>query len=376
MRIGIYTEYFYPHIGGQEIRYYRLGKKLLKEGHSIDIYKIGSQVRTYNYEDFNIHEVAIIPEYGKKGGRSVEDLLRYLFISKFCLDIKHINYDVLIVNQMPIVHLLVNYKKIFNSTIFVLDMVEYWRLPFLGFLYKKITNYYDGFIALNRWVYSFLSTLLKRNVKNEKPILFLPPSIDYEKYRNDPREKNRYTILYVGRLVKHKNIPLLIYAMKYLYSFDKNYILNIVGDGPQLKQLIELVNKLGLSRNIRFYKGLEEKHLIELYKKSYLFVMPSKREGYSISTIEAMAAATPVITCNYKYNYARVLIEESNGGVVCSPDPKKIGDTILRLSSNIEMWDRMSKNALLYAKKHDSERIANMFKIFIHNLLIDKRNND
>jgi len=376
MKIAIYTEYFYPHIGGQEIRYYRLGKKLLEKGHSIDIFKIGGQKRTYNYEGFNIHEVAIIPDYGKNGGRSVKDLLQYLLVTKFCLNNRHMNYDILIVNQMPIVHLFVNYKKIFDSTVLLLDMVEYWRLPFLGFLYKKIVNYYDGFIALNKWVYSFLSALIKRNGENEKPILFLPPSIDYENYKNDPSRKNKYTILYVGRLAKHKNVSLLIYALKYLLAFNKNYILNIVGEGPQRKRLISLVERLGLNRNVRFYKTLGEKQLIELYKKSYLFVMPSKREGYSISTIEAMAAATPIITCNFKYNYARVLVKESNGGVVCPPNPKKIGDIIFQLSSNTEKWHELSKNAVTYAQKHDSKRIGNLFEIFMYSLPIDKRNND
>ena len=52
-------------------------------------------------------------------------------------------------------------------------------------------------------------------------------------------------------------------------------------------------------------------------KESWLFAMPSNREGFSIASLEAMAASVPVITIEGQYNLAaNEVIKDGRNGII------------------------------------------------------------
>lgn len=237
MKIAVFTEYFYPHLGGQEIKYYRIGNELLKRGHSIDIYTICRNNYKYCVLDgFKIYKIINIPGYGESGYRTIKDLMLYYVFTKFKLNDIRKKYDVLIVNQMPMIHLFIDYRRRFLSRVFVLDVVEYWKKPYFGLVYSNIIKLYDGFLALNSWVYKFLLSLIREN-STFRRVCMLPPGIEVNKYSVDSTKKNPYFLLYVGRLTKHKNLILIFRAMRYIKTIQPRYILHIVGTGPDLPYL-------------------------------------------------------------------------------------------------------------------------------------------
>ena len=367
MRIAIYTEYFYPHIGGQEVKYYTLAKELASKGHIVDIYTTYDMSRHMELID-GINIYRIIPYRDSFNG---ERKLSNIFIYALLTSISNFwtkKYDFLVVNQMPMSHLFLDYHRKFNVSYCLLDFIEYWRKPFMGVYYIKLIKNYDGFIALNKWVLRFLIGIMK-NVGVKKNLILLPPPIDTSKLTSNFNEKDPFSLLYVGRLVPHKNVELLLYTLRLLTKIDRRFILNIVGRGPMEAKLRSIALMLGINRNVRFWGYLDEDTLVKLYKKSGIYLIPSKREGYSISTLEAMACKMPVITCNYENNYTQVIVNESGSGMVTRPDPYELAKSVLKLVTNKDLLYRLGNNACTFAKKHDVKRIAKKFEYWLKDML-------
>jgi len=82
-------------------------------------------------------------------------------------------------------------------------------------------------------------------------------------------------------------------------------------------------------------------------KASKVFVLPSIREGFSITVVEANAAGLPVITTSHPDNAARDLIRHGVNGLLVEPTAEDIAEAILKVldggnlepTKNIERYD-------------------------------------
>ncbi|MBI4086506.1 glycosyltransferase [Candidatus Kaiserbacteria bacterium] len=98
-------------------------------------------------------------------------------------------------------------------------------------------------------------------------------------------------VIAVGRLVKEKNIPLLIRAFGRVVSGHPTARLVIVGSGPEEKALRALAEKCGLASNITFVPWTDD--VASYMKSADIFALSSFREGWGRIIIEAMAAGLP-----------------------------------------------------------------------------------
>jgi len=106
-------------------------------------------------------------------------------------------------------------------------------------------------------------------------------------------EKKR--ILLVALLSPVKGIPYLLRALAQLKEKRQDFILDIVGDGPNRQEYEELTKNLGLGEMVRFH-GLKSKpEVAEYMRQCDFFVLPSLWENLPCVLIEAMASGTPVI---------------------------------------------------------------------------------
>lgn len=138
--------------------------------------------------------------------------------------------------------------------------------------------------------------LLKRKIRCKK-IDVVPNGINLAKIKRLKTKKfAEPTICVVGRLTKSKNVGLVVKAVKHLKSEFPNILLKIVGDGPELNNLVNLAKKLGLEKNVKFLGFLPtHDEVLKTLKSSHVYVSASKLEGFGISVLEAMACNVPVI---------------------------------------------------------------------------------
>lgn len=98
-------------------------------------------------------------------------------------------------------------------------------------------------------------------------------------------------LLFVGRLVAQKNLSLLVEAVSQMQT---NVFLDIVGEGELRENIEALIQKYKL-KNVKLHGKKTGEDLIELYKSADIFVLPSLKEGVSLSMLEALAAGLPVV---------------------------------------------------------------------------------
>jgi glycosyltransferase involved in cell wall biosynthesis len=101
------------------------------------------------------------------------------------------------------------------------------------------------------------------------------------------------TILYVGEISERKGVPDLVRALPKLPS---RYELRIVGDGPLIDDLSELIADLGVSNRTMLTGRIDYDWIPEQYAQADLFVHPGVwPEPFGRTIIEAMQAGLPVV---------------------------------------------------------------------------------
>src|SRR5205823_13333779 len=92
----------------------------------------------------------------------------------------------------------------------------------------------------------------------------------------------------------------------------------------------------GVARYVHFMGGVSEAELRGLYKRCSLFVMPSRKEGFGIVFLEAMAYGKPVVGGAHG-GTPSVVRDGETGLLVESSDVAGIADSIILLLGNEEM---------------------------------------
>lgn len=114
-------------------------------------------------------------------------------------------------------------------------------------------------------------------------------------------EENIKYIAFVSRITKDKGWDTYCLALKMLKNKNYNIKGLIVGDGNEKKELLEMISRLELNKNVILLPSLSQEELNEIYNCVDCLVFPSRREGESLGLIplEAMAAETLVIVNDY-----------------------------------------------------------------------------
>ncbi|MBC7602429.1 MAG: glycosyltransferase [Ramlibacter sp.] len=124
------------------------------------------------------------------------------------------------------------------------------------------------------------------------------------------------TALFVGRLVEHKNVPVLLRAMKRLRDASVSIRLRIVGDGPLRSAHAEHIVSAGLCDVVELLGERTDTPM--LMAAADFIVMPSLREGLSNVILEAMAAGRAVIASAVGGNVE--LVESMQTGLLFKSD--------------------------------------------------------
>lgn len=151
------------------------------------------------------------------------------------------------------------------------------------------------------------------------------------KYFEIQNKEIPYRVLFVGAIIKRKNIIDLLKAINLLK--DKTQIeLHVVGIPEEryyYKILNDYVNSMKLQNNVKFVGPLSEEELLEEYRQCALLVLCSYEESAGMVLQQAMAAGKPVIA-NRVGGVPCIVNDELTGFLV------EIGD-IMELANKIDI---------------------------------------
>jgi len=162
------------------------------------------------------------------------------------------------------------------------------------------------------------------------------------------------TILYAGRIVRHKRVDLLIDAFAALAADFPEYRVKIIGPGAEKAALQDKVRADGLGERVQFVDTLEETALYEEFRKASVFVLPSEQEGFGMVMIEAMAAGTPVIAKIAELSAASSLIRHESTGLLFSTK-EELAACLRRVLSDETLRCRLVMGGKEEARQYDWE---------------------
>ena len=182
----------------------------------------------------------------------------------------------------------------------------------------------------------------------------LPPQGAFKKKFNIPEDKK--TILYLGRIHKTKGIDFLVKAYAYLtkkMNF-KDAVLVIAGpDDGYLKEVRELTDRLGVSKDVLFTGPLYGRGKLEAYVDSEFYVLPSRYETFPMAVLEAYACGKPVIASNVG-GLRELVIEGKTGLLIDVGDVDQLTNAIFSLLSNERKIEEMGSMGRQYVKSNFS----------------------
>ncbi len=124
------------------------------------------------------------------------------------------------------------------------------------------------------------------------------PSIDIQHFnRTIPYEpKNKITILTIGRFTFQKGYLVGLLAVKELQKQNIFFEWQIVGDGPQMEEVMFHIHTLGLQNHVILLGKKNKEEIVALYNNADIFLLSSVYEGIANVVLEAMAMQLPVVS--------------------------------------------------------------------------------
>jgi colanic acid/amylovoran biosynthesis glycosyltransferase len=171
--------------------------------------------------------------------------------------------------------------------------------------------------------------------------------VDTDKFRADRAVAREPVVLFVGRLSEKKGAEYLLRAMEQVQTHSPHLHLVIAGDGPLRPSLEPLAR--GLHRCT--FLGMQSHDVVKGWmNRASMLVAPSvtaasgDSEGLPTVIVEAQAMGLPVIATDHAGN-TEAIADGRTGLIAAERDVDTLARHIVRLSSDQELWARLSHNA-------------------------------
>ena len=184
--------------------------------------------------------------------------------------------------------------------------------------------------------------------------------IDLSKHKPIKTRGNSPNVVCVGRLVRNKGVEYLITAMKCVVQQIPNVKLYIIGVGPFRAKLEEIVESLGLKKNVTFLGFVSEEKKIGYLQRATVLVLPSLREGWATPVIEANACGTPAIGADVT-GVNTAIVEGVTGFVFPYGNVRELANKILKILCDPKLTEEMGTNSYIWAQRFDKKLTLERF---------------
>ena len=128
-----------------------------------------------------------------------------------------------------------------------------------------------------------------------------------------------------------------------------------------MNELRAMSNELDLDENVRFSGFIEsDEDVYACMKSSKVFVLPSTREGFPNTILEANSCGLPAIIVRYEKNAGVGVVKDGYNGFILNLSPEEIAERIVYLlqNENENELNGLSRNAVEFAEGYDWEVIV------------------
>jgi len=386
MKIGLFTDTYYPQINGVATSVLMLKENLEMRGHKVYVFTTTDPKA--DSEETNVYRVPSIPFISARRVGTFYNPRLAKFIKKLGLDVIHTHTE-------------------FSLGIFGRAIARELDIPFLHTyhtIYEDYTHYigrlglFDPIakMAVRKLSINFCNSadkvivptgkvkdlLLSYNVKQN--ISIVPTGIElnkFSKYNYNSSivqslrtnlgigEKDKI-ILYIGRISKEKNIEEILLSMKTYLKDKKDVKFVLIGDGPEKSILENKAKEFGI-HNQTIFAGERPWDEIGLYYQiGDVFVSASQSETQGLTYMEALASGVPVVAKSDEC-LDGVLKDNINGYAFHDQDDFiKYLDSILY---NKLKKEQLSIGAIKSTRKFSVENFAYTIEELYKNMLLTQK---
>jgi len=292
-------------IGGMDRFYVAYDRKAKQLGYSIDWYFL-------NYQPFDFYSGLTI---FSADNQNVEAF----FLKK--VHQEHLKYDILVTHFLSLCTSFFREAK--TAGIQHTIAVDHNPRPLEGFPFSKIvknkikgilySKYIDRFIGVSEYTQKHILKDYGFFLEQRTSVIY--NGIDTSVFVKRTQE-NKNTFVVSSHLRHSKGIQDLIQAVALLEEAVKNELqIDVYGEGPYERELLELTQANHLEKNIHFKGGSSQLNAL-LSNYRYL-LQPTYMECFSLSILESLAANVPVITTTVGGNLE--IIEHNKNGFIFEP---------------------------------------------------------
>lgn len=317
MRVGLFTDTYFPQVSGVATSIRTLKEELEKEGHEVYIFTTTDK-HVKRFEDPTIIRLPSVPFVSFTDRRVVYRGLisSYKIAKEYHLDIIHTQteFSLGLLGKMvgkalriPVVH---TYHTQYEDYVSYIANGKIIRPSMVKPLLRGYLKDLDGVICPSRIVLNLLEgyevTIPKRVIST---------GIALENYvREDIKKEDvaalrkelaisddETMLLSLSRVSYEKNIQAIIHQLPAVLSENSRIKLVIVGDGPYLQALKELAVSLGVEDHVVFTGMIAHDQVGLYYKACDFFISASTSETQGLTYIESLASGKPIIAHGNPY---------------------------------------------------------------------------
>ena len=359
----------YPTFGGSGVVATELGMALAKRDHNIHFitYNLPVRLEALNDPKIHFHEVSV-PDYPLFKYQPYELALSSRLVDVVrsnSIDILHVHYAI------PHAYAAYMAKKMLIdegieipivTTLHGTDITLVGSHPFYNPAVTFSINHSDRVTAV--------SESLKHDTLNlfdiKKKIDVIPNFVDINKIKAKEKpcersllaKKEEKILTHISNFRPLKRIFDVISIYEGVAKHVKSKLM-MVGEGPEKTKAIQYVKKNNLEDKILFLGNSNEIDKILCY--SDLFLLPSEKESFGLSALEAMANGVPVISSNTG-GITEVNINNKTGFVSKIGDIKDMTVNALTLLKNKNLHLKFKKQARIQAELFNLENIVNQYE--------------
>ena len=317
MRIGLFTDTYFPQVSGVATSIRTLKTELEKQGHAVFIFTTTDK-DVNRYEDWQIIRIPSVPFFAFKDRRfAYRGFTKALEIAKqYQLDIIHTQTEfslgllgIWIARELkiPVIH---TYHTQYEDYVHYIAKGMLIRPSMVKYLVRGFLHDVDGVICPSEIVRDLLS---KYKVKVEKRVI--PTGIELAKFeRPEIKEENlkelrsklgiqegEKILLSLSRISYEKNIQAVLAAFAQVLKEGDKVKLVVAGDGPYLDSLKEQAVQLQIQDQVIFTGMIAPSETALYYKAADFFISASTSETQGLTYLESLASGTPVIAHGNPY---------------------------------------------------------------------------
>jgi glycosyltransferase involved in cell wall biosynthesis len=371
-KVCIFTETYFPEIGGGETQARLLAEGLIAAGHSASVLTRRSRPQSSKFELFGATSVFRLPPRGggqlKKWGLLISSL-PWLVRMRRHYDVVFVSgYRIIGISTVLICKLLAKRcilkadsrgemsGEFFSPGLKRLGLSPAgWAFRLFLWLRNAVLRQADAFSAIT---YDIAAELTTAGVAASK-IHIIPNGVDTARFCPADRARklllrdalalprNATVAVYTGRLVSYKGLHLLLEVWRSLSAAHPQAVLVLVGAGGLdihncEAELRSYVNTYGLAATVHFAGGVQ--NVQDYLQAADLFVFPTLNDALPSSLIEAMACGLPVISTSVGALGA-VVRHQQNGLLVAPGDRPQLYQALDTLLSNSALSARLGEAA-------------------------------